>query len=61
MRQQLASGVRQHHSIRCPFEQLDVKPLFKRLDLSAQRGLADVQPLGGACQMPGLSDRRKCS
>ena len=54
--QELAARGRQHHAARDALEQRDAELVLERLDLRAHRGLADVQPLGGARQMTELGD-----
>ena len=58
---QLAAGGREHHAAGNAFEQRDAELVFERLDLGADRRLADVQPLGGAGEVAELGDRGETS
>jgi hypothetical protein len=59
MCEQFAAGARNLHAVRGALEQAHGEFLFQRLDLGAQRGLAEVQALGRAGQLPGIGDCRK--
>ena len=53
--QELAARGGQHHAARHALEQRDAELVLERLDLRADRRLADVQPLGGAGQVARAS------
>ena len=59
--EQLAAGHGQLHTAGRPLEQAHVELLLQRLDLAADRRLADVQPLCGTGQVPLFGHRRKRS
>ena len=46
------AGLGQAQRPRAFFDQHDAEILFQLLDLPAQRRLGDVQPFGGACEVP---------
>jgi hypothetical protein len=50
---------RQRHAARGSLEQADAQCFLQRLDLTAQRRLAQVKRFGGACQLANFRDRHK--
>ena len=48
MREQELARLRERELVRRSMQQLDAELLFEQPDLAAQRGLRDVEPLGGA-------------
>ncbi len=56
-RHQLGSWARQGHRLARALKQLNAELTLERLDLLADRGLGDVQLLGGAPEMQPASDR----
>ena len=61
LREQPLAGRRERHPGRAAFEQLHAELVLERLDLGAQRGLAQVQPLGGPGEMAGFGDGDKAA
>ena len=59
LRQQPLPPDGQLHPARRPVEQRHAELVLERLDLGAQRGLADVQSLGGPGQVAGLGHDTK--
>ena len=59
VRQQLSPGLGQNHARGGAFEQANVQFLFQRLDMAADGRLAQVQALGGPCQVAFLRHRGK--
>lgn len=54
MAQELVTGGGQQHPARLAFHQLRAELRLKLLDLLRQRGLGDVQYLGGAAERAGV-------
>ena len=58
-RQQRLAGVGERDVAAGPAEQVRAQLPLQRLDLLGERGLGDVDPLGGPGEVPGLGDRHE--